>query len=152
VLSNVNDLLLEVGDPQLFVTMFYGVVESASRRLTYARAGHDYPLLLRGRRLRELGGTGVLLGMVDTPQLQLSEEQLVLNPGDRLVLYTDGLKDVVNPDGKLFDLDRLKALFRRYGGLPSAQLCSSVFDDLTVFRGTADQFDDMALLVVAVEG
>jgi serine phosphatase RsbU (regulator of sigma subunit) len=151
VLANVNDLLLEVGDPQLFVTMFYGIVETTARRLTYARAGHDYPLLLRGRRLRELGGKGVLLGLLDTPQLQLSEEQLLLNSGDRLVLYTDGLKDVVDPDGKLFDFDRLKTLFRLYAGLPPAELCSSVFEDLAVFRGTADQFDDMALLVVSVE-
>jgi serine phosphatase RsbU (regulator of sigma subunit) len=151
VLANVNDLLLEVGDPQLFVTMFYGIMETSARRLTYARAGHDHPLLLRGRRLRELGGKGVLLGLLDTPELHLSEEQIALSPGDRLILYTDGLKDVIDPEGKLFDFDRLKMLFRRYGGLPPAELCASVFEDLAVFRGTADQFDDMALLVVSVE-
>ncbi|HVO71762.1 MAG TPA: SpoIIE family protein phosphatase, partial [Aggregatilineaceae bacterium] len=78
-------------------------------------------------------------------------EQLLLNPGDRLVLYTDGLKDVVDPEGKLFDFDRLKTLFRLYGGLPPAELCASVFEDLAVFRGTADRFDDMALLIVSVE-
>jgi serine phosphatase RsbU (regulator of sigma subunit) len=151
VLANVNDLLLEVGDPQLFVTMFYGIVETSARRLTYARAGHDRPLLLRGQRLRELGGTGVLLGLLDTPLLQLSEEQMALSPGDRLVLYTDGLKDVIDPAGRLFDYDRLKTLLRQYGGLPPAELCSSVFEDLAVFRGAADQFDDMAMLVVSVE-
>src|SRR5689334_9682028 len=95
VLLNVNRLLRELGEPHMFVTVFYGVIALCSRRLTYARAGHDYPLLLRDGASMALGGRGTVLGMLEMNDLALSEEQIDLAPGDRLVLYTDGLTDIL---------------------------------------------------------
>jgi serine phosphatase RsbU (regulator of sigma subunit) len=56
VLLSVNQLLRELGDPQMFVTVFYGVIDPAAHRLTYARAGHDYPLLLHAGAVTRLEG------------------------------------------------------------------------------------------------
>jgi serine phosphatase RsbU (regulator of sigma subunit) len=155
VLDNVNRLLLELGAPgpggrPAFVSVFYGVVEAASRRLTYVRAGHDRPLLLRGKRVLSLHGQGTVLGILGANQLRLSEERIVLAPEDRLVLYTDGLTDVVAPDERMFSLEQLKALLLSCAGLRAEELCRVIFDRLGAFRGAAEQSDDMTMLVMQV--
>lgn len=150
VLSGVNQLLRELGDPNMFVSVFYGVVEQNKRRLTYARAGHDYPILLRGDSAIELRGAGTLLGFFETDALGLTEEQIELIPGDRLVLYTDGLTDIVSEDGRLFDRAQLKLLLLSYRDAAPAALCANAFADLAAYQGDAEQSDDMAMLVVAV--
>jgi sigma-B regulation protein RsbU (phosphoserine phosphatase) len=130
--------------------VFYGVVEAATRRLTYTRAGHDRPLLLRGRDVLPLQGQGTVLGILDANQLRLSEEQIVLSPEDRLVLYTDGLTDVVATDDRMFSLDQFKGLLRSYARVPADELCRAIFERLGAFRGAAEQYDDMTMLVVQV--
>ncbi|MFN8505144.1 SpoIIE family protein phosphatase [Kouleothrix sp.] len=150
VLLSVNQLLREMGDPQMFVTVFYGVIACSTGRLTYARAGHDYPLLLRDGEATPLGGRGIVLGAFDSETIVLSEEQLDLRAGDRLVLYTDGLTDVFAPDGERFGADRLGDLFQAHAGRDPMAFCDAVFADLAVYQGAAEQFDDMTLLVVSV--
>jgi len=150
VLLSVNRLLREIGDPHLFVTVFYGVIATTTHHLTYARAGHDYPLLLRDGDVSALGGKGIVLGFFDSNEILLSEEQLVLQADDRLVLYTDGLTDVVRPDGERFDLERLKKIFQSHAQLDPQALCTATFADLTAYQGSAEQFDDMTLLVIGV--
>ncbi len=151
VLANVNRLLLELGEPSMFVSVFYGVVERATRRLTYTRAGHDRPLLLREGTVQPLGGQGAVLGFLDQDNLHLSEEQIVLLPGDRLVLYTDGLIDVLAPDGQSYDLGQLESLLQSHASLSPGEMCAATFADLLAYRGTAEQYDDMTMLAVEVK-
>ncbi len=149
VLRTVNRLLLELSEPGMFVTVFYGVVDAATRRLTYARAGHDRPLLLRDG-VQELGGQGTVLGLLDEGDFHLSEEQLTLTAGDRLVLYTDGLVDALSSQEEVFGRDRLKALLRSCVALPAEELSAAVSNELRAFQGQAEQFDDMTMVVVQV--
>jgi serine phosphatase RsbU (regulator of sigma subunit) len=151
VLASVNRLLLELGDQPMFVTVFYGVVDTISRQFIFARAGHDRPLLLRDGGLQELSGRGIALGVLGTEDFYLSEEAITLACRDRLVFFTDGLTDVITPDEEPFGLPRLKALFREHAGLPAMDLCEAVFADLAAYHGEAEPFDDMTLLVVDVE-
>jgi serine phosphatase RsbU (regulator of sigma subunit) len=151
VLVNVNRLLLELGEPNMFVSVFYGVVEGIARRLTYTRAGHDRPLLLRQGTVQALGGQGAVLGFLGQDELNLSEEQIVLASGDRLVLYTDGLTDVQAPDERLFDLDRLESVLQSHADLSPSEMCAATFGDLATYQGNAEQFDDMTMLVIGVE-
>jgi sigma-B regulation protein RsbU (phosphoserine phosphatase) len=151
VLHSVHRLLQELGQPGLFVTVFYGVVEGPERRLTYARAGHDRPLLLRGGQIQSLGGRGTVLGFPDLDELHISEETLDLLSGDRLVLYTDGLTDVTAANGLRLGPDRLHTLLRSHAHLPPDDLCAATFTDLAAYQGQAQQFDDMTMLVVGVQ-
>ncbi len=149
VLGTVNRLLLELGEQGMFVTVFYAVLEAASGRLTYARAGHDRPLLLRGGDARPLGAGGMLLGAFEGIEDSLAEEALILAPGDRLVLYTDGLTDVVNGEGSQLGLERLTGVLRQHAPLPAGAMCDAVARALESYRGGAEQADDMTLLLVA---
>jgi serine phosphatase RsbU (regulator of sigma subunit) len=151
VLTNVHRLLLELGEPDMFVTVFYGVVDVATRRLVYSRAGHDRPLLLREGNALPLGGEGTFLGVMDADKLHLSEEQMDLLPGDRLVLYTDGLVDAVATDGQPFGLGRLAALLQSHASLPAEALCAATCSELADYQGEAEQYDDMTMLAVEVQ-
>jgi serine phosphatase RsbU (regulator of sigma subunit) len=151
VVRSVNTLLMELGEPNMFVTLFYGVMDCPARRFTYARAGHDRPLLLRGNSVQVLSGQGMTLGLFESSRWELSEEQITLQPGDCLVLYTDGLTDVVDPDGTLYDLAQFTALVESLVGLEPEAFCAAIFEHLHAYRRTAEQFDDMTLLTLAVD-
>ena len=149
VLNNINQLLLELGDGKSFVTLFYGVVERASHHMRYSRAGHDRPFLLRSGTAQSLGGDGTPLGILQD-DFRLTQEEILLAPGDRLVLYTDGLTDVTNPEGELFNLDRLTALLESFAGQSLDGMSEALFASLVKFQGQAEQYDDMSLLVMEV--
>ena len=150
-LQRVNGLLRELGEQDMFVTVFYAIMDKERRRLTYVRAGHEHPFLVRDGRVLPLGGRGMVLGLFDSPAFMALEESLELQAGDKLVLYTDGLTDVINPAGEMPAHDRLAALVAAHAVEPPAGMCRALFADLAAWRGSAAQFDDMALLVVGVE-
>jgi serine phosphatase RsbU (regulator of sigma subunit) len=151
VLLNVHRLLLELGDPDMFVTVFYGVVDVNSGRLTYVRAGHDRPMLIRNGQATLLEGEGMFLGFPELMDLHLVEEQIDLVVGDRLVLYTDGLTDIFGQKGGLYGLARLTDTFLQHAQLSPDAFCRATFADLEAYQGDADQYDDMTMLVVAVD-
>jgi sigma-B regulation protein RsbU (phosphoserine phosphatase) len=150
VLHNVNKLLLELGQARMFVTVFYGVVEAARHRLTYTRAGHNRPLLVRGGQVQDLPGEGMLLGYLDSEQLTLGEDSLELEPGDRLVLFTDGLIDARSPQGQRLKQIGLAELLKASADLPVDGWVQAVFQALARYQGGAEQYDDMTLLAVEV--
>jgi serine phosphatase RsbU (regulator of sigma subunit) len=174
-LTNVHRLLQELGESDMFVTVFFGVLacpgivrehsdrpgvgacpersERALRtyRLTYARAGHDRPLLLRGGQVLSLGGEGTVLGFPGLDELYLSDEYVDLVPGDRLVLYTDGLVDACSPSGRAFGRERLSALLRSFGSLPAGEVCTRVFTAVEAFQEGAERYDDLTVLVLSVD-
>ncbi len=151
VLRSVNRLLHELGESNQFVTVFYGVVEMATGRLAYARAGHERPMLLRAGAVHELGGHGAILGILEPAELHLSEETCDLVSGDRLVLYSDGLTDALSPAGQPFDRPALAALLGGRAALPAGDLCAAVFAELDRHQAGAEQYDDMTMLVLAVD-
>lgn len=93
----------------------------------------------------------MILGIMEGEDFFLSEEQVELAPGDRLVLYTDGLTDVQAPDGTLFDREQLKAMLAAHSDFSAAKLRDHIFSHLADYQGSADQYDDMTMLVVEVE-
>lgn len=151
VLATVNDLLIELGEPNMFVTVFYGVVDCAARRITFARAGHDRPILLRDGAACELSGKGAALGLFATDRLVLDELTYDLRIGDCLVLYTDGMTDVVDSGERLLTREQFIAMLCDHAGLSPDALCHAVFDDLAAYRQNAAQYDDMTMLVLAIE-
>lgn len=150
VLRSVNQLLNRLSTASMFVTVFYGVVHRPSGRLRYARAGHDRPVLHHQNQMLELPGDGIALGVLDDEHFLVDEGEVQLSPGDRLVLYTDGLCDVLNPNQELFGRANLLRLLEETVHQPLAQAGREIFQSLRHFQNSADQFDDMTLLMMDV--
>jgi sigma-B regulation protein RsbU (phosphoserine phosphatase) len=150
-LMSINQLLLELGEPNMFVSMFYGVIHSVTGKLVYSCAGHNRPFLIKGGHLQELGSEGTILGFFQSGELHLSEEEIDLASGDRLVLYTDGLTDILSPLGKPLELGMLKQILSSNSHLSAKNICTSVFQELIAFQGDTVQYDDMTMLVVEVQ-
>jgi energy-coupling factor transport system substrate-specific component len=132
----------------MYVTIFYGVVDKKTGHLQYARAGHDRPILLRQGSSHELVGEGIALGILEPDQFTIKEYEYQLNPGDRLILYTDGLTDVFTPDDQLFGREQFIRLLSACADVESSKFCQKIFEALMDFQAGADQFDDMTMLVM----
>ena len=148
VLLKIHKLLLEMGEADMFVTVFYGVLDPTEGTFRYARAGHDRPLLYSPNtgECRFLAAEGILLGLVE--EVRLEEVSVDLCFGDLLVLYTDGITDAHSPTGEFFGVERLRETVSADGGLSAKGLCNLIFEHVDRFQAGAAQHDDMALLVV----
>ena len=148
VLRRVNTALQELNRSGMFVTVLFGRLEHASRRLVTARAGHEYPLVWAsdGSELRGARGVGQPLGLLPDPALDVQARTLIA--GDTLLLYTDGVTDVVNPAGDFFGLDGLHAAVQSAGSITAQDVCDHVVQQVAAFQATAVQPDDITMVVV----
>ena len=151
VVLSVNQLLLDLSSSgDMFVTAFYGVICLADRRLTYVRAGHDKPVWLHADgRIETLEGVGRFLGMLPDPPIE--ERSVTLQPGDRLVLYSDGIPDATDRLGQSYTVQRLKQIAAQHRSASASHLADAIFADVLAFQGDAPQYDDVTLLVAALD-
>lgn len=150
VLQNVHRLLLEAGQTELFVSVFYAVVDAQTRRLCYTRAGHERPLLQRSETISPLAGNGTVLGILNLEDLYLEEHTIELQAGDRLVLFTDGILDTSSPGDEFYGIDRFSQLLKQRKSQSGEQVCSQLFAALDAFQQTSPQYDDRTLLILDV--
>jgi phosphoserine phosphatase RsbU/P len=131
----------------LFVTAFYGVLHRPTGCLSYVLAGHERPYLVRpGQAPSQLGGHGRFLGMVEP--LELEEFVLELAPGDRLLLFSDGVPDAALANGEQYGYDRLLQLLSQNSAPSLQHLVDEIVADVTRNCQNAIQFDDLTLLAV----
>ncbi|MGH9204312.1 MAG: PP2C family protein-serine/threonine phosphatase, partial [Vicinamibacterales bacterium] len=132
----------------LFVTIFYVVLDAFSAQLSFANAGHNPPLLVRAARPASeyLTQHGMALGVM--PNVTLTEQSLTLEAGDVLVLYTDGVTEALNEAGEEFGLERLeRSVIDSLGGSPD-DIVQEVKNALRAYVGDEPPFDDMTMVVV----
>jgi sigma-B regulation protein RsbU (phosphoserine phosphatase) len=152
-LSTLNCLLGEGNDAEMFATLCIVVLSVRSGRLTLFNAGHP-PLLLsrRGEPFAAVSGArGALLGML--PQVRFQPLELTLGPGDRLLLYSDGITEAENPARDLYTQARARAALDRCAAdLPLRELVDGLLADVQSFAAGADQSDDIAVLALRYRG
>lgn len=150
VAAQLNQAVLESGDASRFVTAVCAVLDAPSGRLTYVNCGHNPPLLLRGPGGREqLQQGGPALGLFDEAAFETGSA--ALEPGDRLVLYTDGAVEPTDDADREFGTERLEGAVREAAGRPAAEALRSVIDATRAFAGRQDYDDDFTLVVVQRE-
>ncbi len=133
-----------------FFTLCYMVLDARQGLLTWSCAGHPPPLLLRpGRMPAWLDGSGPAVGLGHADGFR--EEQIALEPGDRLLLYTDGVTEY-RADGELFGEERLRAVLDEAADLPREQVLARVAERLNVFGGGKKPGDDVSMLLVEYLG
>lgn len=136
-----------------FMTMNYLLWNDAQRSVTFCGAGHEHVLWYHAasRSVERIRAGGVATGILEDPSKFLSETSLEMQSGDVFVLYTDGVTEARNPAGDMFTLGRLQQAVERNAGRNDAErICTGIIDEVAVFTGDAEQFDDMTLLVATV--
>jgi serine phosphatase RsbU (regulator of sigma subunit)/predicted ester cyclase len=148
VLSRVNETLVARIPPNMFVTCFYAILDPKSGTLSYANAGHTLPCCKRHDedQTDELRVRGMPLGLM--PGMLYEEKETILEPGDGVLLCTDGLVEAHNPQGEMFGTPRLRDILseRSEGG---NGLSAALMEELESFTGEGgEQEDDITLLTL----
>jgi sigma-B regulation protein RsbU (phosphoserine phosphatase) len=161
LLVEVNRIISENLDARSFITMTYAVLDLERGSMTYARAGHTPMIFLPGpasavRGARVLVPNGMVLGLrIDGAAEKFSElleeDQVALNDGDVIVLYTDGITEAMNAASDLFGDARLGRLVEEHGHLESGELRERILREIEAFVGGADQHDDMTMILMKVQ-
>lgn len=149
VVRKANALMHESTERDKFVTMFYGVLDWKNRVMIYSNAGHNPPLLLRAAGTTEaLYEGGVALGVL--PHAVYEERPVAMQPGDVLVLYTDGVSEAENAANEQFGTERLEQVVREHRDEPAAAIVREVVAAVEAWTGERGPTDDLTLLVARV--
>ena len=160
LLIEANRILSDNIDSRSFITMTYAVIDLVNGVMTYARAGHTPLIYLPGPAAVQQGAqvlvpSGMVLGLrIDGAVAKfnelLEEVQIPLHTGDVLVFYTDGITEAMNNDSDLFGDSRLSRIVEEHGHLESGELRERILREIEAFVGTADQHDDMTMILIKV--
>lgn len=146
-ITRLNKITAKNCPDNRFITFFMGVLNPASGQLVYTNAGHNPPLLVRAsgsfEGLREAGG--LILGIL--PMAVYQEASVHLQPGDVLVLFSDGVTEAANPSDQDFGEDRLGELVASLRDRPAAEIVEAVHNAVTAFTEGAPAADDITVVV-----
>jgi sigma-B regulation protein RsbU (phosphoserine phosphatase) len=148
VLQIVNRHITRLQKSTQFVTVLYGILDLKTRMFSYARAGHETPLLLHpdGTVERISHSPGMALGLWDL--ITLDERTITLPPGSTLLLYTDGMTDCRDTQGESFGLDRIKTTLSGLSNINAQQVCDHLLGALVNYQDGSKQDDDVTLVAI----
>ena len=152
ILTDVNAAICANNREQMFVTIWLGILEISTGRLTAANAGHEYPVLMRAGKDFELyrDKHGFVIGGMEGAEY--SQYELQLNPGDKLFLYTDGVTEATDANKELFGSGRMIAVLNERKDTSPTQMLEGVRRAVDDFVKEAEQFDDLTMLCLAYKG
>jgi sigma-B regulation protein RsbU (phosphoserine phosphatase) len=162
LLIEANRILAENLDSRSFITMTYAVLDLGRNVMTYARAGHTpliyFPAQTPGGRpaaAQVLVPNGMVVGLridgaVSKFNDLLEEKEIRLQTGDVIVFYTDGITEAMNTSSDLFGESRLSRIVEEHGHLDSGELRERILREIEAFVGSADQHDDMTMILIKV--
>ena len=151
ILTKTNEALCSNNKMEMFVTVWLGILEISTGKVTAANAGHEYPVVMRDGRFEIVKDKhGLVIGGIDG--IKYREYEMQLAPGDKLFLYTDGVVEATRNNNELFGTARmLKALNRMASGRPY-EILRSVRSAVDDFVGDDEQFDDLTMLCLEYRG
>jgi serine phosphatase RsbU (regulator of sigma subunit) len=150
-LQAVNHHLLELNDSGLYVTVLYGILNGVTGEFSYARAGHDLPMVIdaQGEGIHLEKHLGQALGLF--PDLILDVHSIILPPGSLLFLYTDGVTEAINAAGEFFQVQGLQDVLRSGRWASAQDVCDTVWNALQSYSGVSSPQDDVTLVALRVE-
>jgi sigma-B regulation protein RsbU (phosphoserine phosphatase) len=149
VLNEMNRRLLELIEDR-FVTAFYAVIDRRDRTLTYANAGHPFPLRVSrdSMEVQALSARGFPLGI--SPDEQYREKSIQLQPGDRICFYTDGVPDLCDEMGESFGSQRIGHFMLAHVEKPVTEMMTGMVGHLNQFQGSRKATDDLTILIAGI--
>jgi len=149
LMVNLNRLIYDASPSNRYATFFYGVYDPKTREFMYVNGGHNPPMVFRGGDVLRLEEGGPVVGLFGPAQY--CQGAVTLQPGDTMVLFTDGVSEAMNDADEEFDEPRLIEAVRSGAGLKATELIDHVMVECDAFVAGAPQHDDMTLVVVKVE-
>ncbi len=152
VFSRVNNLLCEANSEGMFITAFEGVLDLNTGELKFVNAGHEMPFICRkGGKFEsyKLVPGFVLAGMED---MRYRGGSLMLEPGDKLFQYTDGVTEATNGKNELYGMERLRNILGENSRKAPSEILPAVKQDIDKFVGSAPQFDDITMICMEYRG
>lgn len=151
-ITRANRLICADAESGMFVTLFYALLDPQADQITYINAGHNPPLFFQmGKRpgqgaLSRLARTGMAMGVDEAAAYD--KRTLSFKPGDFLVMYTDGVIDALNPEGKSFGMEALERLTLENRDRSAEEMVAAIENEIRTFTGEAPLFDDITLMVM----
>jgi len=152
VLEALNEFFYEdLGQAELFITMVFLKYQPQTRLLEYSSAGHNPPIVYRAAsgEIERLDAEGLILGVIH--EIRFERKRLELQPGDLLLLYTDGITEAENSHGDFFGDERLCAIIPELVDLEPQQIIDQLLEQVRLFTGVHNFRDDISLVVMKVE-
>ncbi|MGB3458106.1 MAG: SpoIIE family protein phosphatase [Halobacteriota archaeon] len=151
VIRDANSLITADAKSGMFVTLFYAVLDLSERTLTYVRAGHNPPVIFKAktRTLMRLDAKGIALGAI--ADIELEERKIILDGGDTVVFYTDGVTEAINKGMEQFGEERLITTIKVNHELSANDMIEKIKVEVLAFCGDEPQFDDITLMVLKAE-
>lgn len=149
VIEAMNNELCLDNNNAMFVTLFLGVLNVETGHIVFCNAGHNYPFILKkDGMVEEVKGThGTPLGAM--PDMIFGSSELQLDYGDTLMLYTDGVSEAIDVNEKQYTEKRIQDKLSEFKDAKPETITRSIINDLDIFVGEADQFDDITMLVIS---
>lgn len=146
---SLNERFQADDDTMQYFTMLYGIIDTRDGETVVTQAGHPPPIFLKKGTTASLIGTGGYpVGML--PDLDYGEEELHLDRGDRLILYSDGITECSNDENGQFSVERLIGLLEKGQHLPLRELMVSIEESLRLWKGNNEFEDDMTMLAMEI--
>ncbi|OGO40057.1 MAG: hypothetical protein A2Z04_03890 [Chloroflexi bacterium RBG_16_57_9] len=147
-LERANDLIIRDTRADMFVTLFYFIFDADTGITSYVNAGHNPPMLYRQQtgKIESLQSGGIALGAI--PNISLTEKNDRLDPGDLILLYTDGIIEAINSAEEAFGEERLGRIMADHAGQPASELIDRIRAAVVDFTDGRPPNDDIALIVI----
>ena len=152
VLRAVNNQICANNREEMFITVWFGILDTATGKITAANAGHEYPALMTSGGAFELlkDKHGFVIGGME--DIRYRDYELSLTPGSKLFLYTDGVPEATNAENELFGTDRMLRALNEQPSAPPEKILKNVRRAVDGFVKDAEQFDDLTMLCVEYKG
>ncbi|HSE39960.1 MAG TPA: PP2C family protein-serine/threonine phosphatase [Acidobacteriota bacterium] len=149
LMQRVNSVILKSSTENKFITFFMAVLDPQSKTIEVVNAGHYPPVIIRNCNLIKLLNTGVVLGCMEGASFKRKE--IPLQSNDAVVMFTDGITEACNTKNQPYGDERLEKLLLENCDKPPHQLKQMIYNDVKAFEGSAEQSDDITLLILKVK-
>jgi len=138
----------------MFMTLNLLIWDSETKKLKYSPAGHEHILVYRAatKQVETTRAGGVACGVLKQASAMMQEKELALSKGDHVLLYTDGVTEAMDPEGKLYGLDRLEGIVIAHGHAAPLELLRAIEADVARHAQGAEQHDDITLIAIRRKG
>ncbi len=145
--ARVNDILCRDGIKSRFASLLYAFLNTENNKISFVNAGHFPPVVVRKKSVKEAGKGGIALGLKPGTSYKLQE--LELDAGELIVVYSDGLTEAQNGDGEFFGNERAQAIFKQLHGMDALTAGETILREFNTFVQDTAPFDDLSLMILS---